>query len=122
LAKDDAIRFLRSICFDPPSVLTDDAIVVAACGGSMNAIYKNRMCNVVDDSGDVLTLDGNSVEPFDVSYDDSELVIDPTDSEVADVDNLGEWYGMNEEHTTQLRRMLRGHLSLTEWYAIRQGR
>lgn len=85
----------------------------------MKAIYKSRIYNVVDAAMD-LTLDGIGVEPFDLSFGEPGLVVDPTDHDVADAGNLAEWFGTNEEQTAQLRRMLRGEMSLAEWNATRQ--
>jgi len=50
------------------------------------------------------------------------LVVDPTDANIADADNLRDWYGADAEHTIYLRRMLRGELSLAEWYAAKERR
>jgi hypothetical protein len=55
----------------------------------MNALYKNRICNVIEVAGDI-TLDGRGVEPFDVSLSDPALVIEPTDEQVANASNLAE--------------------------------
>ena len=49
----------------------------------MNAIYNNRIYNVVEVAADI-TLAGNGVEPFDVSFSDPGLIVEPTDDEVAD--------------------------------------
>ena len=75
----------------------------------MKALYNNRLCNIVDVSSDV-TL-GEEGRQFVVSLGDEALVIDPTDKEVADADNLREWYGLDAEAVKQLRSMLRGDLS-----------
>ena len=48
---------------------------------------------------------------FVVSLGDEALVIDPTDKEVADADNLREWYGLDADAVNRLRSMLRGDLS-----------
>jgi hypothetical protein len=80
----------------------------------MNALYKNRIYNIVDDVM-VVTLDGAGVQPFDVYYDDPDLVIDPTDDEVADAINLAEWYGVDTEAAAQLRLMLLGAISIDHW-------
>ena len=75
----------------------------------MKALYNNRLCNIVDVSSDVtLAEEGRQ---FVVSLGDVALVIDPTDKEVADADNLREWYGLDAEAVKYLRSMLRGELS-----------
>ena len=75
----------------------------------MKALYNNRLCNIVDVSSDVtLAEEGRQ---FVVSLGDEALVIDPTDKEVADADNLREWYGLDDEAVNRLRSMLRGDLS-----------
>ena len=63
----------------------------------------------MDVSSDV-TLAGEGRE-FVVSLGDEALVIDPTDKEVADADNLREWYGLDADAVNRLRSMLRGDLS-----------
>ena len=80
----------------------------------MNAIYNNRIYNVVDSAPDI-TLDARGVEPFDVSFDDPGLIVEPTDDEVADATNLAEWYGLDAEAAAKLRLMLRGEISITQW-------
>jgi hypothetical protein len=40
---------------------------------------------------------------------------DPTNNEVADADNLAEHYGIDELAAQQLRRMLRGDITIREW-------
>ncbi len=87
----------------------------------MKAIYKNRIYNVVDSAAD-LTLEGQSIKPFHVSFADPQLIVDPTDDEVAESENLAEWYGLDEEKARQLRRMLCGEMSLEEWYKFKDGR
>ena len=72
----------------------------------MKALYNNRLCNIVEVSSDItLAEDGRQ---FVVSLGDEALVIDPTDKEVADADNLPEWYGLDAEAVNRLRSMLRG--------------
>lgn len=61
----------------------------------------------------------SGVEPFDVALGDPALIVDPTDSEVADAENLSEWYGIDPERAKQLRRMLRGEISIDDWHRIR---
>jgi len=72
----------------------------------VKALYNNRLCNIVEMSSDVtLAEEGRQ---FVVSLGDEALVIDPTDKEVADADNLREWYGLDAEAANRLRRMLCG--------------
>ena len=72
----------------------------------MKALYNNRICNIVDVSSDVtLAEEGRQ---FIVSLGDEALVIDPTDKEVADAENLREWFGLDAEAVNRLRSMLRG--------------
>ena len=75
----------------------------------MKALYKNRLCNIVEVSSDI-TLDEEG-QPFVVSLGDQALVIDPTDKEVADADNLREWFGLDAEAAKHFRSLLRGELS-----------
>ena len=75
----------------------------------MKALYNNRLCNIVEMSSN-LTLSAEGRQ-FVVSLGDEALVIDPTDKEVADADNLREWYGLDEEAVEHFRSMLRGDLS-----------
>ena len=81
----------------------------------MNALYKNRIYNVVDAAGDI-TLDGKGVEPFDVLFCDPELIVEPTDDQVANADNLAEWYGVGGEVAVKLRATLLGVVSIGEWW------
>lgn len=79
----------------------------------MKALYYNRLCNVVETSSDVtLADDGRQIT---VSFGDEGLVVDPTDKQVADADNLGQWYGLGHEATRNFRAMLRGELSSEQW-------
>jgi len=80
----------------------------------MKAIYDNRVYDVVEASVE-LTLQTATGESFDVEYDDKRLVVDPTDSEVADADNLAEHYGIDEGAARLLRCMLRGDTSVGQW-------
>ena len=73
----------------------------------MKALYNNRLCNIVEVSSDDVTL-AEEGRQFVVSLGDEALVIDPTDKEVADADNLHEWYGLDDEAVDRLRSMLRG--------------
>ena len=75
----------------------------------MKALYKGRLCNIVEVSSDI-TLEEQGRQ-FVVSLSDEALVIDPTDYEVADAENLRELYGLDEEGADRLRRVLRGELS-----------
>ena len=75
----------------------------------MKALYNNRLCNIVDVSSDITLAEQG--RPFVVSLGDDALVIDPTDKEVADADNLREWYGLDAEGIKHLRSLLRGDLS-----------
>jgi hypothetical protein len=86
----------------------------------MTACYKNRIYNVVDVAGD-LTLASNGIDPFDVSFSDPELIVDPTDEEVAAAENLSEWYGIGGERAQLLRGILRNETSLEEWYGSSDG-
>lgn len=86
----------------------------AACrlrqeGLVVKALYNNRLCNIVDMSSDVTLADAGT--QFVVSLGDEGLVIDPTDKEVADADNLREWFGLDAEGLKNLRNMLRADLS-----------
>ena len=81
----------------------------------MNAIYRNRLFNVVEASVD-LTLETASGEQFDVEFGDDQLIVQPTDSEVADADNLAEHYGIDDGAVTLLRHMLRGKISAGQWW------
>jgi hypothetical protein len=75
----------------------------------VRAIDNNRLCNVVEASSDVTLADEG--RQFSVSFGDEGLVVDPTDQQVADADNLGQWYGLDHEAARNLRAMLRGELS-----------
>ena len=75
----------------------------------MKALYNNRLCHIVDVNSDVTLAEKG--RQFVVSLGDEALVIDPTDKEVADADNLSEWYGLDAEAVKHLRSMLRGELS-----------
>lgn len=72
----------------------------------MKALYRGRLCNIVEVSSDI-TLEEKGRQ-FLVSLSDEALVIDPTDYEVADAENLCELYGLDDEAADRLRRMLRG--------------
>jgi hypothetical protein len=89
-------------------------------GDLVKALYKKRLCYVVETGSDV-TLDDDGRQ-FAVQFGDVDLVIDPTDAQVADADNLGELYGIDENATNDIRAMLRGELSAEEWKARRDSR
>ena len=80
----------------------------------MKAIYDNRVYEVADASIG-LTLETMTGKQFGVDYDDERLIIDPTDEQVAGADNLTEHYGVSEDLSEQLRRMLRGEISVRQW-------
>ena len=86
----------------------------------MKALYKNRLCTVVD-SGCDITLDDDGRQ-FAVQFSDAGLVVDPTDAQVAGADNLSQLYGFDEEGTNDVRAMLRGELSPEEWEARKRRR
>jgi hypothetical protein len=75
----------------------------------VKALYNNRLCNIVDLSSDATLAEEE--RQFVVSLGDEALVLDPTDKEVADADNLREGYGLDADAVKQLRSMLRGDLS-----------
>jgi hypothetical protein len=79
----------------------------------VKALYNNRLCDVVEASSDVTLADEG--RQFTVSFGDVELVVDPTDQQVADADNRGQWYGLDDEAARNLRAMLRGELSSGQW-------
>lgn len=56
---------------------------------------------------------------FTVSFGDERLVVDPTDKQVGDADNLGAWYDLDNEAARNLRAMLRGELSSGQWQKAR---
>ena len=72
----------------------------------MKALYNNLLCDVVEASSDITLSDGE--RQFTVSFGDDGLVVDPTDKQVADADNLAQWYGLDDEAASDLRAMLRG--------------
>ncbi|MCC7180986.1 MAG: hypothetical protein IT177_21585 [Acidobacteria bacterium] len=75
----------------------------------MKALYHNRLCNVVEMSTDITLAD--EAGQFVVWLGDEALVIDPTDQQVADADNLREWYGLDAEAVDRFRGLLRGAVS-----------
>ena len=80
----------------------------------MKAIYDNCIFNVVDAAGDLI-LEGNGDKEFAVDFSDDRLIVDPTDEQVADANNLAEHYRVSDECADALRAMLRGQISLDEW-------
>ncbi|MFN7981523.1 MAG: hypothetical protein U0Q11_06665 [Vicinamibacterales bacterium] len=78
----------------------------------MKALYKNRICYVMDVSSDVTLIEGET--RFVVSLADEALVLDPTDGEVADACNLAEWSGRDGEAVIRYRQFLRGELPSSE--------
>lgn len=79
----------------------------------MKAIYNNRLCDVVETSADLTLADGE--RQFTVSFGDERLVVDPTDRQVADADNLAERYGLDADAAGKFHAMLRGELSVEQW-------
>ena len=57
---------------------------------------------------------------FTISFADEGLVIDPTDTQVAEACNLGQWYGVDDKAADDLRAMLCGELSSAEWQSRRK--
>lgn len=74
----------------------------------MKALYKNRLCHVIN-SGSDITLEDDGRQ-FSVDFGDASLVVDPTDAQVADADNLSQWYGPDEKATDDVRAILRGRV------------
>ena len=79
----------------------------------MKALYNNRLCDVVEASADLTLADEG--RQFTVSFGDDQLVVDPTDRQVADADNLAAWYGLDPDAAKKFRAMLRGELSVEQW-------
>lgn len=75
----------------------------------MKALYNRRLCSVVDIGGDITLNDAG--RQFVVPFSHAGLVVDPTDAQVADADNLSELYGTDEGATNDVRAMLRGEIS-----------
>ena len=86
---------------------------------AMKALYDNRIYNVVDVVLDII-LEESDGRQLSVDLCDERLVVDPTDSEVANASNLAEYYGVDEQRAHQLRSMLRGDISLEEWQLSKQ--
>jgi hypothetical protein len=81
---------------------------------AMKAIYDSRIYNVVDVVLDII-LEGRDGKQISVDLSDERLIVDPTDSEVADASNLAEWYGVDSDRAKQLRLMLLGEIPLDQW-------
>lgn len=79
----------------------------------MKALYQSRLWNVVEASTDIAL--GDEKQQITVSFGDEGLVVDPTDQQVADADNIGQWYGLDHEAAKNLRAMLRGELASGQW-------
>ena len=86
----------------------------------MKAVYNNRICAVLE-AGYDLTLSDKG-QQVTVSFGDAQLIIDPTDEQVAGADNLDEWYGLDDEGTKDLAAMLRGELSAETWQTRKAAR
>ena len=84
----------------PHLVLPEGGLVV-------KVLYNNRLCEVVETSSDVTLAEHG--RQFTVSFGDEGLVFNPTDKQVADAENLGEWYGLDEVGAQDFRAMLRRH-------------
>ena len=80
----------------------------------MKALYENRIYEVVDAAGDLLVRDRDGVV-LTVDYGDEGLIVDPTDTQIANADNLADWYGDGEERLKRLRLFLGGESSSSEW-------
>lgn len=68
------------------------------------AIYKNRVYRVIDDDWNGFILSNGDH----VDYSDEQLVVDPTDAQLADVENLDEWTGLHGAALEEQRQFLRG--------------
>ena len=73
----------------------------------MKAMYRNRLCSLIETVGDLAVL-ANEDGELPVSLGDKELVVDPTDEEIAGAENLPQWYGVGGERVADLRALLRG--------------
>jgi hypothetical protein len=85
----------------------------------MKAIYRNRLCRLVETTGDVALLDEGEHRLI-VPLGSVDLVIDPTDEQLAGVDNLRGVYGLDEEASYDFRAMLTGALSTADWQKSRR--
>jgi hypothetical protein len=74
----------------------DDRIVAGRC--VVKALYRNRLCTVVEAGEDITLVDGET--KFTVSLGDPGLVIAPTDRQVAGVENLADSYGVEGQAPT----------------------
>jgi hypothetical protein len=106
-----------AVCRDSATTLKVDQGMLCA----MKALYDNRIYNVVDVVLDII-LEGHDGKQFSVELWDERLIVDPTDSEVAEASNLAEWYGVDDERATQLRLMLLGEISLEQWQSWKEHR
>lgn len=68
---------------------------------SMLAIYRNRIHRVGANLSTCELVDGPTVD-----FGDVDLTIDPTDRQLADADNLGEFYGVRNRALAALIRTL----------------
>jgi hypothetical protein len=73
----------------------------------VKAQYRNRLCRLVETSGDVAILADEQRE-LTVHLASDELVLDPTDKQVAAADNLTSWYKVEGREAEDLRAMLCG--------------
>jgi len=80
----------------------------------MKALYDNRIYNVVDVVLDII-LEERDGKQFSVDLSDERLIVDPTDSDVAEASNLAEWYGIDDERAKQLRLMLLNEITIEQW-------
>jgi hypothetical protein len=86
----------------------------------VNALYRNRLCRLVETSGGVTILADDQRE-LTVRLASDELVVDPTDEQVAAADNLGSWYKVEGREAEDLRAMLCGEVSTAEWQSRWRG-
>ena len=66
------------------------------------ALYRNRLYEVADNLAECELVDGPTV-----SYGDAALVVEPTDAEVAEAENLGVFFGVDGPALERLRAELR---------------
>lgn len=66
------------------------------------AIYRNRLYEVADNLSACELVEGPTV-----NFGDAELVIDPTDAQMAEVENLGAFFGVDVPAVERLRAELR---------------
>lgn len=79
----------------------------------MKALYQNRLYRVVEARAEMVLVDGE--RELSVPFDAKDLVIDPTDRQVAEADNLNDWCCVERMAAEDLRAMLRGDLSTEVW-------